>query len=334
MSLEALWYGRAPKWQRALYALPAAPLSWLYGLGVGARNLAWNTGLLTPTRVEGLTVVSVGNLVAGGAGKTPVVMFLAQWAQACGRRVAVLTRGYGRRGQAVRRFSGAALPPCDEVGDEPRLIARRCPSVEVWVGADRVALALEARAAGATFAVLDDGFQHRRLHRELDLLVEPADPAEHLLPWGPLREPRSGAGRAQVLWSAQRRPGGVEAGTRATALCDGAATHPLEWLQGKRVLALAGIARPWRFADTLAGCGAQVVDRAFFGDHHAWSQAELVDVAARAQRAGAVLVTTEKDRERLPAEFAAPALRIDAAVHSGLEHLAAPLGLDPAKAGR
>lgn len=291
MTWEAHWYGR-----RTALAQALRPVSWLYGAGARAWHLAWDLGLRRPVTLDGVQVISVGNLVVGGAGKTPVVILLAQEALAAGRRVAVLSRGYGRRADEPRHFDATALPPAEEVGDEPRLIARRCPGVTVWVGADRVANARRAVAAGAEVLILDDGFQHRRLARDVNVLLEGGDDNGLLLPAGPLREPRSARRRATEVW---RR--GLDVLFEATGVRTPVGEQlPVAALGGRRVVLLLGVARPGRVEETVKALGAQVVRTFAHADHHRFTDAEREAAAATAQREGAWLVTTEKDAERLP----------------------------------
>jgi tetraacyldisaccharide 4'-kinase len=308
---ESTWYpedGRAP--------LPAnllAPLSWLFGAGVAARAALYGTGLLRPSRVPGLSVISVGNLTVGGSGKTPVVRFLAETLRARGRPVAILSRGYGRAGNTPLRVE--PLHTSAEVGDEPLLLARALPEVPVYVGADRVALARRARDAGAAVALLDDGFQHRGLARDVDLLVVDAIAPlgnGRLLPAGPLREPPSAARRATGVWLRCTTPDApvpppfahlpvVRARHVPWDVLDGAGVPvPLEHLRGRRVLAFAGLARPRGFVASLGALGAEVVATRLFPDHHAFRPGELRALAAEAVSLGATPVTTEKDLVRLP----------------------------------
>lgn len=333
MSWESLWYGPVG-WPVRLATPVLAPLSWLYASGVALRNAAFSLGIRRPARVEGATVVSVGNLVVGGAGKTPVTLFLARWAQACGRRVAVLSRGYGRVATEDVVFTAAALPPVALVGDEPRLIARRCPGIEVCVGRRRVALARAARARGADFLLLDDGFQHRQLHRDVDLVVAAAPGNGHRLPWGPLREPVGALSRASLVWADDDAAAG-DAAVRARRLVSGLVTRagqprPVEALRGAGVVLLTGIARPGRVQHTLEGQGARVVAVHAHADHHVFTPAELAAARASAERHGATLVTTEKDLERLPDDFEVLAPRLDVEVTRGLDALARATGLDMA----
>lgn len=291
MSWEARWYG-----PRSLVTWALLPASWVYGLGARAWHLAWDLGLRRPERIEGAQVISVGNLVVGGAGKTPVVILLAQEALTAGKRVAVLTRGYGRTDRELRSFDASALPPVELVGDEPRLIARRCPGVTVWVGADRLESARRAVAAGAQVLLLDDGFQHRRLARDVNVLLDGGDDNGLLLPAGPLREPASARRRATEVW---RR--GVDVVFEATGVRAPAGSElPISALRGQRVVLLLGVARPGRVVETVHALGADVVTVFSYGDHHRFSESEQEAARERSAAEGAWLLTTEKDAERLP----------------------------------
>lgn len=340
-ALERIWYPAAPDplWRRiALSPLALASLG--YRLVVSGRNALYDARILRTHRIEGLRVVSVGNLTVGGAGKTPVVIALAQRALQRGRATAVLSRGYGRASREVIGFDSRALPSAEEVGDEPRLIALRCPGVRVWVGPDRVALARRARAEGAELALLDDGMQHRRLDRDVDLVVVDALVGlgnAGLLPRGPLREPASGMARASAIWLRVPEEGEapspgtqvpiIRALHRARALVSypSGAHLPLEALEGRAVVALAGIARPHRFVATLERAGARVVERYFVADHAVFPEALLAAATTAAERGGAWLVTTEKDWMRLPPQRAFHVLTLGVEVLEGESHLDALL---------
>src|SRR5574337_1360647 len=180
-------------------------VAWLYGIIVRFRLWCYRIGWLSTTRLS-CPVVSVGNVTVGGTGKTPIVILLTEWLSAKGRRVAILSRGYKRRSR-VRQLlvsdGSRILAGPLEAGDEPFLMAQRCPYALVAVGADRVALGqwvLEQHPIDCI--VLDDGFQHRALHRDVDLaLLDATDAAglDALLPAGRLREPLTELGRASAL---------------------------------------------------------------------------------------------------------------------------------------
>jgi tetraacyldisaccharide 4'-kinase len=322
-ALDRLWYGRAPAWQRALAAVVLGPASLVYGGVIAVRHALFDVGLLRVHRVEGLQVVSVGNVVVGGSGKTPLVIFLAQWALAAGHRVAVLSRGYGRNDREPLDFDASVLPETDRCGDEPRLIARRAPGARLFVEADRVSAAHRARASGCTVALLDDGFQHRRLARDADVLIEIPEASTAALPWGPGREFSSGKRRATVVWNGR---GATDPTGRLVVTAVRSTDGSLLTLTAQPVVALSGIARPERFTDTLVGLGAHVVGVERFSDHHRFSTRDLERVRANADRAQALIVTTEKDRERLPAGFEAVVVETVLEVTSGLETLARAVG--------
>ena len=331
--LETLWYPSRPvSFRASALGAPLAPAAACFRLAVAARNLLFEVGVLGAEEVPGLRVVSVGNLTAGGAGKTPVVAFLAERFLRKGERVAILSRGHGRQEHRLRRVEGPPWPSAREVGDEPLLLARRLPGAQVWVGASRVALARQAQSAGATLALLDDGFQHRRLARAADVVV--LDEAVglgsgHLLPWGPLREPASALRRASVLWlRVASRPAplppwpeglkGVRARHGAVEVLgpDGVVL-PLAHLRGRRVLAFCGIARPSAFEQTLRELAAEVVSVHGFADHHSFRPTELAGLRASAVTARAELVTTEKDAMRLPADYPVSVVRLGVSVLDG-----------------
>jgi tetraacyldisaccharide 4'-kinase len=327
--LDRLWFGAAPAWQRVLALSMLGPPSLAFRLGVGARNGLFDAGLLQAQRIEGLQVVSVGNLVVGGAGKTPLVIFLARWALAAGNRVAVITRGYGRASRVPLDFDFGALPDEPRCGDEARLIARKAPGCRVFVDADRVRAARAAKAAGFTIVILDDGFQHRRLARDVDVLVEVPEASRDMLPLGPYREPASNRRRATLAWNgpAPHDPAGRLVVQR---LVDAAGLNA----RPTRVFALTGIARPLRFLDTLQREHLDLAGAWHFPDHHRFSANELRTVADTAKRLGAVVVTTEKDRERLPPGFDAVTVETTLEVTRGLDALTRALGWPEACAPR
>ena len=343
-TVERLFYPTEPEsWDRRLLLAPVTALSWGYGLGVRLRGALYDARLLSGERVEGLRVISVGNLNVGGTGKTPAVLHLAEMLVRAGRKVGILTRGYGRESNEPLTFTGAEpLPSVEDAGDEPLLLARRCPGARLLVGPDRRALARRARDEfGLEVVLLDDGFQHRRLARDEDLVV--VDEAAgfgngRMLPRGPLREPLSALRRATLFWiRAATSPvpplpplPGPRVRTRylPTAWVDPTgAQHPPEALSGASVVALAGLARPGNFLGTLRQLGAHIQDAALFPDHHRFTATELREVQSRAARQGARVVTTEKDAVRLPRDFEAWTVRLGVEVLEGEDLLRKALGL-------
>jgi tetraacyldisaccharide 4'-kinase len=271
-------------------------LSAIYGGLVGARNLLYDRNILRAGRLQG-AVVSVGNLSAGGSGKTPFVMLLGELLKARGIKFDVLSRGYGRKSKGVHLVDPAGLP--DEFGDEPLLIARKL-QVPVIVGEDRCAAGRFAESKfGPQFHLLDDGFQHRALAREFDIvLVTPQDAGDRLLPEGRLRERLSSLQRADAVVLA----GGASA-----------ESFPIEekmlWRVRRgivpknippRPVVFCGIARPQNFVLQLRAANIEPVAEAFYRDHHAYSEKdvrELLQLKQNSEAGG--FVTTEKDAVNL-----------------------------------
>ncbi|XXF80563.1 tetraacyldisaccharide 4'-kinase [Myxococcaceae bacterium GXIMD 01537] len=344
-AVERLFYPPGPEsWARRALLSPVSVLSWGYGAGVRLRGALYDANWLRGERVEGLRVLSVGNLNVGGTGKTPAVLHLADTLLRAGRKVGILTRGYGRSAKEPLTFTGAEeLPPVEVAGDEPLLLARRCPGARLFVGADRVSWAKRARDEFKLDVVLlDDGFQHRRLARDEDVVV--VDEAAgfgngRMLPRGPLREPLSGLRRATLIWlrTATDHPVPLPRFTvpvvrtryGPTGWVDPAGVErPVDALAGMPVLALAGLARPGGFLRTLRQLGVEVREAALFADHHRFTARELEEVSERAARVGARVVTTEKDAVRLPVGFEAWKVRLGVEVLEGGEHLRRALGLE------
>jgi tetraacyldisaccharide 4'-kinase len=292
---------------------------------LAARDLGYATGAARP-RAVGVPVVSIGNVTVGGTGKTPAVELAAHTLIALGRRPAVLSRGYGRTSRGIQVVADTASIRLDveEAGDEPFLLARRLPSVPVIVGANRHDAARHAVARfGVTALVLDDGFQHRTLCKDLEIVMVRARRPwgnGRLLPSGPLREPLAGLRRADLVVTT-----GVDDSIEAAPAVEAVRTaapdvpvlaaryEPTEcWqspdmrflppagLTGRRLLAFSGIGTPQGFERTLRELGVMIGDVATYRDHHWYSRADLTALDARARRVGADgLVTTEKDWIRL-----------------------------------
>ena len=263
---------------------------------VAARNALYDRGLLRARKLQG-PVVSVGNLSAGGSGKTPFVMLLGELLKARGLTFDVLSRGYGRQSRGVLLVDPAGLP--QQFGDEPLLIARRL-QVPVVLGENRYAAGVFAESRfGPQLHLLDDGFQHRALARDFDIvLLTPQEANDRLLPAGRLREPLRSLARAD-----------------AVVLTSGATAEsfPLEgklvWRVRRGILAknvpprpivFCGIARPQNFVLQLRAANIEPVAEAFYRDHHAYDEKdirELLELKRRSEAGG--FVTTEKDAVNL-----------------------------------
>jgi tetraacyldisaccharide 4'-kinase len=268
----------------------------IYGAVVGARNGLYDRGWLNSRRLQG-PVVSVGNVSAGGAGKTPFVILLGALLLTRGIRFDVLSRGYGRKTSGVLEVDPAGLP--QEFGDEPLLMARRL-GVPVVVGEDRYEAGRCAEERhGPQMHLLDDGFQHRGLARDFDIvLVTAEDARDRLIPAGRLREPLmalrradavvlSGGGAAEAFDLAGKTVWRVRRGIMARN------TPP-------RPLVFCGIARPKNFILQLRTAGVDPVAEALFRDHHAYTQRDIRDLLELRRRSEAGgFVTTEKDAVNL-----------------------------------
>lgn len=287
----------------------ARPLLWplvpAYCLGLALRKLQLRTGL-KPIRRLRWPVVSIGNLSTGGAGKTPLTIALAKALTARGLHVDVLSRGYGRRGSAHPLLvdpGGIA----ENFGDEPLAIARES-QVPVYVAAERYEAGVMAERpvpSSLGLHLLDDGFQHRQLARNIDiLLLNRRDLNDHLLPAGNLREALHAAARAHVIAIPEDEPE-VEARLRSIGW-QGTVWRIRRHMEVPRidgpVAAFCGIARPDQFFKGLESKGVKLAARTAFADHHNYNAGDLARIESEARRVGAkALLTTEKDRIRLGA---------------------------------
>lgn len=313
----------------ALLQSLAVPAAGVYGLLAGLRNRLFDDGVL-PSRRAGCRVISVGNLTVGGAGKTPMVVWLAEFLKSEGWRVAVASRGYG--GTCGRRLcvvsDGSRIVADMRLsGDEPQLLARRLAQVPILCSAHRSrAVAAAVERFGTQAVILDDGFQHRQLARDLDLvLLDARSPFGNgwLFPRGPLREIPPALRRAQALILsrfdgsppaeahreelARRWPEKtiVTAAYRPLRLFEAltGTERPLGFLSGVRAAAFAGIAKPEAFFRTLEDLGARLVYSCALPDHHPLSPELLSNLVDRAAAKEPELwFTTEKDWVRLPAK--------------------------------
>lgn len=257
-----------------------------------------------------LPAIVVGGLTAGGDGKTPLVIALAQRLVEKGESPALLTRGYGRKRATAAPFAVDLLRhDADEVGDEALLLARAAPTI---VGADRAAGAALAQRLGATLVILDDGFHSRHIAANLALLAIDADYGAgngRCLPAGPLRAPLDAQlAAADILVVIGEGARGKEIAASADKpvvsarlIADADAAKALK---GARVVAFAGIARPEKFFRSLEDCGAEIAASLSFGDHHRFTDDDYATLSALRQKFGARLVTTEKDAARIGAQMA------------------------------
>jgi tetraacyldisaccharide 4'-kinase len=274
------------------------PLSTIYGSVVRARNVLYDRGILPAHHLEG-PVISVGNLSTGGSGKTPFVILLGELLKARGISFDVLSRGYGRTSRGVLVVDPAGLP--QQFGDEPLLIARKL-EIPVIVGEDRFAAGQFAeKKFGPQLHLLDDGFQHRALARDFDIvLVTPHDATDHLIPAGRLRESLRSLSRAdavvlasgaspdlfpiqnKLVWRVRR---GLETKSR-----------PIP----KRPIVFCGIARPQNFVLQLRAANIDPVAEAIYRDHHAYTERDIHElIALRQQSEAGGFITTEKDAVNL-----------------------------------
>lgn len=300
------------------------PLEVLYRLFLRARAAAYRRGWVQTRRLPA-KVISVGNLTVGGTGKTPMVLHLAAWLRRRGLHVAVLTRGYGRRARLPLVINGqgevSQYTP-DLMGDEPILLARHLPDVTIGIGADRFALAQQILELEATHPpdvfLLDDGFQHLRLARDLDLvLLDATDPfgAGAVLPAGRLREPCQSLVRADLIVltrsseegrndpadAVRRYNPGVplfRASTKLVGAFDAATHRPanLYVLKQQRAFAFCGLGNPEAFWADLERWEFNLVGTLAFRDHHRYVIDDFKRIIREADRVRAhVLLTTEKD---------------------------------------
>jgi tetraacyldisaccharide 4'-kinase len=295
VALQRLWYG--PRWA----SLPLWPLSWLFRGAVSLRHALYRSGLLRAQRVS-VPVVVVGNLTVGGTGKTPVCAWLAKQLAQRGRRVGVVLRGYGGQATAQPQVVTAASDP-QRVGDEALLHALRSPQVVV-AGADRVAAARLAVEQGAEVIVCDDGLQHLRLARDVEIAVVDAERGFGnglLLPAGPLREPAARLGRVHAVVVTERGSGRALTPIRRTTGVltarqrSGDAVNlrsgerrALAAFGGRRVHAVAGIGNPQPFFEGLRAAGIEIEAHPL-GDHVA------LDAGALPFPSGTTVLMTEKD---------------------------------------
>lgn len=331
----------------------------LYGLVTRFRLWCYRRGWFSITRLP-CRVVSVGNLTVGGTGKTPIVILLAQWLLANGQRVAILSRGYKRMSREAHLLvsSGSKrLANPSQAGDEPFLIAQRCPQAVVAVGADRVSLGrwvLEQHPVDCL--ILDDGFQHLALHRDVDLvLLDATDAAglDALLPAGRLREPLTGLDRASaiIITRAEVRQDvdgmlsylrdvvrsplpAIEVVFRPVLLVSIIAEEQqsVGWGLKRKAWLVSGIGNSPSFRRSAESIGIEIVGESAFEDHHHYTPSEIEHIRKAMQGTESeIVLTTEKDGGKLAA-LLTPSdpwwmLRLGTEVVHGEEHLRALIGV-------
>ena len=338
----------------------------IFRLVVAVRYWFYDIGVLRRFPL-GVQVISIGNVTAGGTGKTPVTEKFARELTAAGRKVAILSRGY-RRKEAPwwqRTFTQVIDPPlvvsdghhvlldAATGGDEPYMLASNLPGVCVIVDRNRVKAGRWAiRRFGCDTLILDDGFQYQRLKHSLEVvLVDKTNPFGngHMLPRGVLREPAEHISRADVIFLTKSdgdTAGVVEQirrfNTKAEIIeCRHAPRIlkdvwsreelPLEWLKGKTLATLSGIAVPQGFEDSLRKLGARVIWCERYADHHRYDSSEIIYALNRTSDLGAeALITTEKDAVRFPRLETTPVpcyyLRVDIEILKGSENFSAAVG--------
>jgi len=305
------------------------PLSYLYAATVKLRSWLYDCGLFKSKRLPG-RVISVGNIVSGGIGKTPAVIWIAKALREAGYRPAILLRGYHRKektpGTHVVSDGRGILASVETSGDEAMMIARELPSVPVLIGQDRYEAGCHAlRELKSDVLILDDGFKHRSLERDLDIVaVDATQPfgTETLLPAGTLREPVSALRRADMIMltrvdlvgSADEIRKDIAALAGDTPIVESrhepaqlyrlGETVEVDFgiLKVKNLLAVCGIGNPGALAETLHRYEPQCIDLMPFPDHHQYSSADFARIQQEAQQTGAdYIITTRKDEFKLAA---------------------------------
>ncbi len=313
-----LWAGRRSRLRDRLFISFLTLLSIPYTIAMRVRVTLYFLGILKSHRL-GKPVISVGNLSVGGTGKTPMTALLARMLISRGLRVAVLSRGYGGVGEGEIRIVSdgrRTLVTAEESGDEPYLLATTIPGLIVVIGADRFRAGMEAvHRFDPDIFILDDGFQHLQLHRDLNiLLLDGRKPFGNgrVLPAGLLREPRSAVRRADFIVLTRSEMSGTTVSLAEIPFCNayhrlvgfvplgGSDTEPLALLAGRRGIAFAGIAEPEIFFAALRSEGLELVETVAFRDHCRYLDGEVELLSRLCVSTGAdYLITTEKDAVKL-----------------------------------
>jgi tetraacyldisaccharide 4'-kinase len=345
-------------WSVRLLLRTLLGISFIFGSVVVVRRFLYNIGIFRRFPL-GCQVISVGNITAGGTGKTPVVEIFARELQKSGRRVAILSRGYRKRELPwYQRIFEDTAPPrvvsdgkavlldSEMGGDEPYMLAKNLPGVVVLVDKNRVKSGRHAvKKFKCDTLILDDGFQYWKLQHMLEVvLVDKTNPFGngHILPRGVLREPTRSLKRADVIFITKSSGESLELREQIRKLNDDAeiieCRHQsrflqnvytaerlsLDWLKGKTLTSLSGIAVPQSFENSLRALGAKVIHCEQYADHHRYSAQEIINAVNRAADYKAdALLTTEKDAVRFPHLESTPVpvyyLRVDIELLSGTE---------------
>ena len=306
------------------------PLSFVYGLGVIVRNWFFDKGIIKSKKVR-VPVIAVGNLSAGGTGKTPFVELLIETGS-LSRPLAVVSRGYKRTssGTVVVSDGRGTMASVEEAGDEPLQMAKKYNDLEVIVDENRVRGAEKAIELGARMIILDDGFQHRYLDRDLNIVLLTADEllkGDMLLPAGNMREPMSALKRADLIvitrcadlpeyeqvcmmgWERHLLPQetptvGLKTILKAFRRLSSSEIVPADGMYNKSMVAFSGIGNPKSFEELLKKSGIKVVQHVMFLDHHWYTENDRNEIIkARNLAQAEFLVTTEKDAVRLKGLF-------------------------------
>ncbi|HLE17900.1 MAG TPA: tetraacyldisaccharide 4'-kinase [Syntrophales bacterium] len=326
-ALRRVWDGDYKSWTMFSFFILLLVLSFPYRAVAACRNFLYDSGIL-PSKKLPCRVISIGNITTGGTGKTPTVIMLAIMLKAAGYRPAVLSRGYGRKNTKVIKIvsDGRNIrTDHDEAGDEAFLIAVMLPEIPIVVGSDRYLAGRRAiEEFSADILILDDGFQHRRLYRDIDiLLLNHARPVgnSHLLPCGSLREQLKALKRADIVLLTGSSPEGNMGPDSPPPLAPflhdfpnifygyhkplkvisgKKDSLPPDWLKGKKIYAFAGIGAPLSFSSTIESLGGNLTGFLSFSDHHVFTAEDILTVRSEAERLHAeIILTTEKDGVRL-----------------------------------
>ena len=299
------------------------PLSLLYRIAVGMKNFCYDKKILVPYRV-GCKVISIGNISVGGTGKTPLVKTLATLLAKTGYRIAVLSRGYGGKASKTICVSDGnkILSTAEQSGDEPLLLAKNLPGIPVITGADRIESAQWAeKKFQVEVIILDDGFQHRKIHRDIDILtINAVNPRGNgmLLPGGPLREPWKNIGRSDVMVITHSdktnttntlqyvirkyssKPIFLSRHQPVSFFTFAHKKIPLSSLKNQPIVAFSGIANPDLFHDTLFNIGCDIKEFIAYPDHHYFTKSDKKNIIRKAlDKKARFIITTEKDRARI-----------------------------------